>query len=246
MIIAQKKQSFTLIELLVVIAIIAILAAMLLPALNQARDLAKRTTCVNNQKQIALFLQLYGNDMNGWLPQTRTASGATASGDQALWAWPFQLIRNGYIGPVDKFPAVYICPNAVGYLYYERFPNVASQQYYYYDWTFYGLNQYYCTDTSGYGVKGPVKLSSTRNGSEVFLTSDAIYGTITDLDTTQRRGSNSIQPPVGNLGVLTRRIDDRHSNQSVISHADGHVGVYKNAFSNIQNRVSGEYFAPVK
>jgi prepilin-type N-terminal cleavage/methylation domain-containing protein/prepilin-type processing-associated H-X9-DG protein len=243
---AQKRQVFTLIELLIVIAIIAILASMLLPALNKARDMAKRINCVNNQKQVAISLQLYADDMNGWLPQTRTASGGTAAGNQALWAWPFQLMRNGYIGPVDKFPAVYMCPNAVSYLYYERFPNVASQQYYYYDWSFYGLNQYYCTDVNGYGVQGPVKLSSTKNGSKVFLTSDAIYGTITDVDSTQRRGSNSIQPPVANLSVLTRRIDDRHSNQSVISHADGHVGVYKKAFWNIQNKVSSEYFAPVK
>ena len=63
-----KRSGFTLIELLVVVAIIAILAAMLLPALSRARESARRVVCMNNLKQIYIGLRLYIDDFNGFTP----------------------------------------------------------------------------------------------------------------------------------------------------------------------------------
>lgn len=91
---------FTLIELLVVIAIIGILASMLLPALSQARNLAKSTICLGRQKQIALGIMSYANDYDDYKP--------AAAGNLTGVNWNKLLMILDYMPGDDN--VIWVCP----------------------------------------------------------------------------------------------------------------------------------------
>ncbi|MGV3618100.1 MAG: DUF1559 domain-containing protein [Fimbriimonas sp.] len=113
---SNLKKGFTLIELLVVIAIIAILAAILFPVFAQAKEAAKKTSCLSNQKQIGLGLLMYCGDYDDVFTQSETGSGQNhitwttttmpyiKSGDQGTYA-------NGVKVSTGK-SGIFMCPSA--------------------------------------------------------------------------------------------------------------------------------------
>jgi prepilin-type N-terminal cleavage/methylation domain-containing protein len=120
-------RGFTLIELLVVIAIIAVLAALLLPALSRAKQQGQKIECMNNLRQLQLAWQLYADDHDGWLP--RNSFGQSSGLFDFKYAWTagwmdysndnsdntntWIMLNNpfGSVGAYTQNPGIYKCPS---------------------------------------------------------------------------------------------------------------------------------------
>ena len=202
----SKRTAFTLIELLVVIAIIAILAGMLLPALNQAREKGRSSSCVNQLKQLGLAFAQYRGDNDDYYPISRLKDESSTK-----VYWPTSLCT--YFGDEQKeynnstrAPKWLSCPSQK--VQYTQTAVLA-----------YGCS--YAYNAACYGVSDIDKSYNRRTkfvpaASDTVLSGDAWYGSSSDAN--RQRGHIEFEISQPKLGVCYR-----HSKRSNILFADLHV-----------------------
>jgi prepilin-type N-terminal cleavage/methylation domain-containing protein/prepilin-type processing-associated H-X9-DG protein len=207
----QANSGFTLIELLVVIAIIAILAAMLLPALAKAKEKGQRMNCVSNLHQMGFGLLMYADDSGGMIPR----------GNEPLWYQIFSTYLGARNTNAFKKVHVYTCPS-----YPDKKQLIC---YVVNSWQFYGP-----TDARGFEVEGMTKISRIKKPVDTIYFADNEYGSwrpiISDTGTTISEDLNDVWQPEhlpyaadGRTLNPERRVAlARHGNGCNLLYFDGH------------------------
>ena len=235
------SEVFTLIELLVVIAIIAILASMLLPALNKARERGKAILCVSRQKQLGVAIELYGNDNEGWFPHqyggvyndyqtsaySRLAMYANGPKYSDIANEASTITRAGIIA---KSPKIFFCPS----VNLDSFTNP--------DFAVYAMSfKYGSVAPTSWGICQPLQKGiPIKNSTKAAKSSAVILASDSYQNGEGRAMTVLLRQKTSSFGL----VHTRHNKRANLLFADGHVlsasgsEIFDNA--SIMNAQNGE------
>ena len=202
----MKRKGFTLIELLVVIAIIALLLAILMPALKKAKIHAMTAVCLSNLKQLSLSWMMYADDNEGKIPSSDINYKTGANDNRPHWVKPNNTendIRNGTLWPYVEDLKLYKCPTGKR----EEIRTYSM------------VNSMNSWDHGSLGRKGRMVKNMRRlrqpSSRLVFIDQGKIIGNAFAVWYNKPEWFNNDPPPV------------RHANGATISFADGHSEHWK-------------------
>ena len=211
----MKHACFTLIELLVVIAIIAILAGMLLPALNNARAAAVTKNCVSNLKNVGLYVNMYTSDHNGWLCPADERNAVVQGNTIANYWWVLRFQDNGYSSAANRHTVAkeFFCPH----------PELKQQRYYGLRTCGQALRSYNFNRAPFY-LDGNGAMKSWKSHAEMILIGDSLWNA---ADPRKERTQHAYLADNNNGGQGIGLPHFRHNGTMNILYGDGHVNTIR-------------------